>query len=150
MTKTFRAKLGGAAGKLPMLEVPFDVKATFGKARAPVVVTVNGFSFRTTVSVYGGKSYVGLRTDYRAAAKVKIGEQISVTLEPDDAPRVVKVPPELAAALKKNKAAQEQWKALSFTHQREHAEAILGAKKDETRIRRVANAIKMLNQKASR
>jgi hypothetical protein len=143
--KTFRARLGGGdAGDIPLIEIPFDVKKTFGKARAPVVITVNGYSFRSTVAVYGGKSLVGLRKSHREAAKVEIGELISITLESDDKPREVEVPTDLATALKKTKGALAKWEKLSFTHQREHVEAIEGAKKPETRTRRIANAMKML------
>ena len=148
MKKTFRARLGGGAkGEIPLVLIPFDVKKTFGKARAPVVITVNGFSFRSTVSVYGGQSLVGLRTDYRKAAKVEIGEMITITLEPDDKPREVAVPKDLAAALKRKKGAAAGWEKLSFTHRREHVEAIEGAKKPETRARRIEKAIEMLEAK---
>src|SRR3954462_6131576 len=103
--KTFRAKLGGRdGGDIPLIEIPFDVKATFGKARPPVVITINGgFSFRSTVSVYGGKSLIGIRRDYREAAKGELGEEVEITLTSDDAPREVEVPKDLAAALRKSK-----------------------------------------------
>jgi hypothetical protein len=34
-----------------LVEIPFDVKATWGKARAPVAATINGHTFRSTVAV---------------------------------------------------------------------------------------------------
>jgi hypothetical protein len=64
------------------VEVPFDVKAEFGRARAPVTATVNDHSWPTTVAVYGGRYYVGLRREVREAAGVKPGDSVSVTLEP--------------------------------------------------------------------
>ncbi len=147
--KTFDARLGGdEGGDIPLVEVPFDVKATWGKARPPVVVTVNGFSFRSTVSVYGGKSYVGLRRDYREAAKVRLGDRITVTLALDEAPREVAVPKDFAAALKGQKGAAERWAKLSYSHQKEHVLAIEGAKKPETRARRIANALQLLKAKS--
>jgi uncharacterized protein YdeI (YjbR/CyaY-like superfamily) len=79
---------------------------------------------------------------------VSPGEMVRVTLEPDLEPRVVEAPAELAAALKKNKQAKAAWEKLSYTHQREHAEAILDAKKPETRARRIAKAVEMLLAKA--
>jgi hypothetical protein len=45
------------------IEVPFDVKAAFGQARPPVRGTVNGTPLRSRLSVYGGRSYLGLRSD---------------------------------------------------------------------------------------
>lgn len=144
--KKFNAKLGGDAGEVPLIELPFDVKAEFGRARAPVKVTVNGYTFATTVAVYGGVSNVGLRKSHREAAGVEIGETVNVTIEPDTSERTVDVPKELAAAFKKDKAAKAAWGKLSFTHQREHAEAIEEAKKPETRARRVEKALEMLKK----
>ncbi|HUS68508.1 MAG TPA: YdeI/OmpD-associated family protein, partial [Kofleriaceae bacterium] len=40
--------------------------------------------------------------------------------------------------------AWERWGELSYSHQREHVEAIEGAVKPETRARRVAAAVKMV------
>jgi hypothetical protein len=51
-----------------MVELPFDPKTEFGRARAPIRGTVNGVPFRSTVAIYGGKAYLGLRKDQRAAA----------------------------------------------------------------------------------
>ncbi|MDB4935111.1 MAG: hypothetical protein JWP87_2083 [Labilithrix sp.] len=130
------------------VEVPFDVKAAFGKARAPVKVTIAAYAFRTTVAVYGGKSYVAMRREHREAAGVEAGQLVQVAIETDREPRVVEVPAELAAALKKNKRAREAWEGLSYSHQREHAEAIEGAKKAETRARRVERTVEMLMGRA--
>ena len=85
-----------------------------------------------------------MRRGHREAANVKLGDPLRVTLELDTAPRTVKVPPALAAALKKNKKAAAAWAKLSYTHKKEHADAIADAKKPETRERRVAAAMAML------
>ena len=49
------------------IEVPFDVRAIFGKARPPIIITIAGYSFPSTVMVQGGKSYVGVRKSHREA-----------------------------------------------------------------------------------
>ena len=134
------------SGEIALIEVPGDVKAIFGKARPPVVATLGKYSFRTTVAVYGGKSFVGVRKSHREAGKLAPGQSLTVRIELDDAPRVVKPPAALAAAFKTSPAALARWNELSFTHKREHAEAIEGAKKPETRARRVARAIAMLSR----
>jgi uncharacterized protein YdeI (YjbR/CyaY-like superfamily) len=97
--------------------------------------------------VYGGKSYVGVRRSHREAAKLAPGQRVRVVIELDEAPRTVTPPKELAAVLAKDKNARAAWEALSFTHQREHAEAIEDAKKPETRARRVEKTIAMLKKK---
>jgi hypothetical protein len=64
------------------VQVPLDVKAIFGRARAPVTVTINGHSWPSTVAVYGGRSYIGLRRELREAAGIEPGDTVTVTLEP--------------------------------------------------------------------
>lgn len=142
--KTFKAKLGGDTGEVPAVEIPFDVKATYGSARPKVCVTVNGVTLRTTVAVYGGVSYIGFRKEIRDAAGIEIGKTITVTIEPDTAPRIVDVPADLQRALAKNAAARKMFESLSFSHRKEHAQWVASAKKEETRARRVARVIEML------
>ena len=146
--KRFKAKLGSEGPGSLFIEVPFDVKAAFGKARPPVKVTVNGHTWRSTVSVYGGRAYLPVRKSNRDAARVTVGDVVSVAIELDTDARTVEPPEELARALAKNARARAGWARLSYSHKREHAEAIDGAKKPETRARRIAKAIEMLVARA--
>ncbi|MBI3269336.1 MAG: DUF1905 domain-containing protein [Planctomycetes bacterium] len=146
MKKTFRGVLGTDDPGSLFVEVPFDVKAVFGRARPPVKVTIGKHTWRSTLSVYGGKSYVGVRKSNRDAAGVTVGERVTVTIESDDEPRIVTPPPELAVALAGDARAAAGWARLSYTHQREHADAIAEAKRPETRERRVARALEMLRR----
>ena len=145
--KSFRAKLG-AKGHLLFFEVPLDVRKEFGKARPPVKVTINGYTYRSTVSVYGGKYYLPVRQERRDEAGLKGGDIIDVKIALDTEPRTVTPPSELSAAFKKSATAKVQWEKLSFTHKKEHADAILQAKKPETRARRVEKTLQMLAAKA--
>ena len=138
--KTFKAKLTADSGGL-FFQVPFDVKATFGKARAPVRVTLGKYSYPSTVAVYGGKYYVPVRREHREAAKVTPGKTLSISLALDETKRDVKTPSDLARALKDRAGGGEHWQKLSYTHRREHVQAILEAKKPETRARRVSKAV---------
>jgi hypothetical protein len=72
--KRFSARLG-AEGHTLFFEVPFDVKQEFGKARPAVKVSVNGYSYRSRVSVYGDKYYLPVRSERREAAGVKQGHR---------------------------------------------------------------------------
>jgi hypothetical protein len=141
-TKTYKVTLvrDGATCFVP---VPFDPKPVFGKVRAPVVITLNGYSYRSTIASMGGVVAIPLRKSHREAAKLEGTETLSVTLEADEAPRLVEPPKDLVRALKANKAAWTAWQKLSFTHQREHVEAIASAKAPETRARRIAKAVVM-------
>ncbi len=148
--KRFCASLDTEAGStFTYVEVPFDVKAVFGKGRPPVRVTLNGYQYRSTLASYGGVHYLGVNQTVRAAANVKAGDRVVVTLEADEAPRVIKPPADLARALKASPAAQARWQQLSFTHQKEYVEAIEDAKKPETRLRRIEKIIEQLAGKSS-
>ncbi|HEX4351250.1 MAG TPA: YdeI/OmpD-associated family protein [Polyangiales bacterium] len=140
MKKTFQAKLGSDRNP-NLIEIPFDVRETFGRARPAVRVTLDGITFPSTVAVYDGKSYLGIRKDRRDAAGVETGDTVKITMELDDAPRVVTPPPELAEFLSKHKTARAAWDALSFTDRKERALAIESAKKPETRARRLQKTI---------
>ena len=132
------------AGPAGYIELPFDPKEVFGKVRAPVRVTLNGYTFTTTIAAMGGPPCIGMRTSHREAAGLQGGERLDVRVELDTCKREVKPPADLVKALEAAPPAWERWRELSFTHQREHAEAVEGAKKPETRERRIANAVAML------
>ncbi|HKX32812.1 MAG TPA: YdeI/OmpD-associated family protein [Blastocatellia bacterium] len=131
-------------GSMCFVPVPFDPKAVFGKVRAPVKVTLNGYTYRSTIAAMGGEICIPLRKSNREAAGIEGGETIDVKIELDTDKREVQAPDELIKALKAKPPAWERWQELSFTHQREHVEAIEGAKKPETRARRIESAVHML------
>lgn len=85
----FEVTMAGSAGGP---KIPFDVREIFGQAKPPVLVTVNGFSYRSTVAVYGGEYYVPLKKANAEAAGVVGGEAVTVTVERDERPREVGVP----------------------------------------------------------
>ena len=137
----FTARLE-ARGAGSLVEVPLDVRALFGQARPPVRATVNGHSFQSTIAVYGGRYYLGLNREVRAAAGVEVGDLLSVDLERDEDERTVALPGDLEAAL--DGPARAAFDGLSYTHRREYVRWIEEAKREETRKRRVARAVEML------
>ena len=144
----FKAILGGEDGEAPTVELPFDAKERFGKARAPVRGTVDGTEFRTTVAVYGGRHLIGFNRELRERAGIAIGDEVDITIDRDDEPRTVEPPPALAAALTDDGNAREAFDRLSYTHQREYAEWIAEAKREDTRARRVARTLELLRETA--
>jgi hypothetical protein len=137
----FKATLE-ARGAGRLVEVPLDVRALFGQARAPVKATVNGHTFRSTIAVYGGKYYLGFNAEVRAAADVEVGDVLTIDLECDSEERTVEVPRDFEEAL--DPATGATFDNLSFTHRREYVRWIEGAKREDTRSRRLAKAIEML------
>jgi hypothetical protein len=134
-------------GMMCAIPVPFDPKPVFGKTRAPVKVTLNKYTFRSTISKYGEDHWIPFRKSNREAAGLEGTETLKVTLELDEDKREVTPPADFVKALKKAKA-WDAWTSLSFTHQREHVEALEQAKKPETRVRRLEKSVEMIAGKA--
>ena len=92
-----------------------------------------------------------LRRYVQAAAKLN---ESGVPGRPRPASRTPKkepaVPAELAAALKKNKAAAATFENFSPSHRKEYIEWIVEAKRDETRQKRLAATIEQLTAGKSR
>jgi uncharacterized protein YdeI (YjbR/CyaY-like superfamily) len=80
----------------------------------------------------------------REAMRIAIGDRIVVKLELDTAERVVDVPDELSRALRKDPDAKRVFDGLAFTHRREYAQWVAGAKKEDTRVSRVEKTLAML------
>ena len=123
--------------------VPFDPKAVFGKVRAPVKVTLNGYTYRSTIASMGGVTCIPLRKSNREAAGLEGGETIDVTIELDKDVREVKPPADFIGALKSAPPAWDRWHELSFTHQREYVESIDSARRPDTRARRIERAVRL-------
>ena len=115
-----------------------------GAKRFPVVATVNGYTWRTSVARMGGEFLVGLNREVRDGAGVQVGDEAEVTIELDRAPREVEVPEALAAALATDPQAAASFDLMAFTHRKEYARWIAEAKQAETRQRRVAQALEMI------
>ena len=145
-SRTFRTTIV-RDGSICFIPLTFDPKAVFGKVRAPVTVTLNGYTYRSTIAAMGGPPCIPLRRSHREAAGLEGGETLTVRLDLDDEPRVVKPPADLVEALEAAPGAWERWRALSYSHQREHVEAIEQAKKPETRTRRIENAVRALGRR---
>jgi hypothetical protein len=128
-----------------LVEVPPDVLAALGPRKRPAVrVVINGVELRTTLAVYGGHSYIGIRREIRDAAHIAPGEEIELSVELDEQPRTVDLPSDLAAALEADPEAQHIFEGLSFTNRKEYVAWVVGAKQPATRQRRVAEAPALL------
>lgn len=147
-TQTFKTKLLKGDGDTTGFVIPDRVVEAFGQGKKPkVTVTINGkFSYPNTVAVMGGQYMIGISKERRKLAGVEGGEMITVTLELDTAPRVMEVPPDLAKALSKDKAAKAHFATLSYSNQRRHIDPINEAKSPETRERRIAKSVALFHE----
>jgi hypothetical protein len=125
--------------------VPADVVESLGKGkRPPVRVTINDYTYRSTVAAYGDVFMLPLAAEHREAAGVAAGEELEVDVELDTAPREVAVPSDFAAALDAEPAARRTFDSLSYSNQNWHVLSIEGAKTDETRQRRIEKSVATL------
>jgi hypothetical protein len=140
---TFETTLS-AFGNNTGIEVPTEAITRLGAGKRPaVLVDVNGYRYRSTVGVMGGRALVSVSAAIREATGLKGGDAITVTLTVADTPRAVDVPADLQRAFKANPKAREFFGTLSNSVQRYHVDTINSAKTDETRARRVAKAIEL-------
>lgn len=122
------------------------IAALGGRKRPPVIVTMNGFTYRSTVAAYGDVYMLPLSQERRAAAGVAPGDVVEVTLELDTAPRTVELPDDLAAALAAQPGARAAFDALSYTARKEHVRQVTEAKAQETRERRITKIVAGLSE----
>jgi len=129
-----------------MVVLPPEVAARLGgRARIPIHGTINGTPFRGSTMPQGdGTHCVGFRREIREAAGVRAGEKVVLEIARDDAPRTVEVPPDLAAALDASAELRQTFEAMSYTHRKEYVQAVLEAKKPETRDRRIAKTLEAM------
>lgn len=139
MAVTFTTTIRG--GTAVGIEVPAERMAELGPARRyPVVVTVNGYSYRSSVTWYQGAFMIAFSAEHRAAAGLLDGGEAEVTLEHDDQPRVLELTDEFEAALR-DAGAYDAFRALSYSKQRQFGEPWMAAKSQETRDRNLAKIL---------
>ena len=141
----FRTTVLQAGKTATGIEIPDDVVAALGSGKRPAVkVTINGFTYRSSIATVSGKSMVGVSAENRAGAGVAGGDEVDVDIELDTAPREVTLPEDLAAALAAEPKARETFEKLSNSNKGWHVLQVTGAKTDETRQRRIAKSIETL------
>lgn len=130
-------------GNHASLEIPDKNLAEIGgNRRAPLKVTINGYTYQSTATGVDGKCMVVFPMRDREAAGAKAGDMVTVTLELDDGYRQVEVPTELARALVEN-GLSETFHNLTYSKRKEFARQVNEAKAEETRKRRIE---KILNE----
>jgi Bacteriocin-protection, YdeI or OmpD-Associated/Domain of unknown function (DUF1905) len=147
VAKKYKVEIAGDTNSaMCCIYAPFDVEKEFGtRGRVPIRGTLNGKPYRSSLMNMGDGHMMPVRKSLQQACNVKAGDVVPWTVEHDVDERTIEAPEPLVDEFKKNKAARETWDKLSFTHKREYAEWLTGAKKEETRERRITKAIEMLS-----
>jgi hypothetical protein len=127
------------------IEVPEKVvEALGGGGRLRVRATIGGHTYPTTVARMRGAYLFPVSADVREKTGLVAGDRVEVSLELDTGPRELTIPDDLAAALKRDRAAKKAFDGLSYTNKKRHVLAVEGAKTEETRRRRVAKVLEAL------
>jgi hypothetical protein len=143
----FRTTLLLAGKTATGMRVPDEVVEALGAGkRPPVRVTINGYTYRNTIAVYGDEYLVGVSAEHRAGAGVEAGDEVDVDIELDTATREVTIPADLASALEADPAARRTFDGLSYSNRNYIVSQVEGAKSDETRQRRIVKSIEALRE----
>ena len=144
---TFKTTLLQGGKTATGIKIPPEIIETLGAGKKPPInVSINGFTYRSTVAVMGGNYMVGVSAENRAGAKVNGGDKIEVTIELDTEPRELDLPVEFKKALDKNAKAKKAFESLSYSRKQVHVVPIAVAKTDETRQRNINKAIDILSK----
>ncbi len=144
---TFRARIELAGKTATGIEVPAAVVAKLGSSRKPAVrVTINSYTYRSTVALMGGRFMLPISAQVREASGVAAGQQVNVEIELDTAPREVEVPADFGRALSRDAAAWRFFEGLSFSIKQRVVLSIEAAKTPETRELRIAKAVSSLRE----
>ncbi|QFU90261.1 YdeI/OmpD-associated family protein [Amycolatopsis sp. YIM 10] len=147
----FRTKIELGGKTATGFAVPAEVVEALGSGKRPAVtVTIGDYRYRSTVAVMGGRYLVPLSAENRTAAGVAADDEVEVDLVLDTKPREVEVPPDFAEALAAEPAAQAFFDGISYSDKRWHVLSVEGAKKPETRTRRIEKSVSMLKHGRAR
>ncbi len=143
----FRTTIVQSGATATGIPIPDEVMQALNAGKKPPVrVSLNGYTYRSTIATVDGAPMVGLSAQNRQAAGVAGGQEVDVDVELDTAPREVDVPVDFAAALDGEPAARATFDGLSNSNKKWHTYQIETAKTDETRQRRIAKSIEALRE----
>jgi hypothetical protein len=136
--KTTIMQVGNNTG----INVPPEVIEKLGGGKKPaVVVTLNNYSYRSTVAVMGGRYMISLSAENRKNANVKGGDELEITVMLDTEARTVDLPSDFKKGLDNNKQAQMAFEKLSPSKKKAMVVSINEAKTEETKFKRIEKAI---------
>ena len=143
----FKAVLQSGEGGGVYIPFPYDTMKEFGKGKVPIKCTIDGEAYRGTMVKYGTPFHIIIVLKaIREKIKKGAGDKVDVWLTEDKEERKIEVPSDFIKLLRKNKI-EAQFLKMSYTHQKEWVLWVNDAKKEETRLRRMENAVEKLKEK---
>ena len=128
------------------VKFPYEVEELFGTCgRVPVLATFDGEPYRGSLVKMGMDCHLLLvLKDIRQKIGKQAGDLVQITVELDDQMRFIEIPRDFQTALDDNAKANEVFKKISYSHQRDYVLWIEEAKKETTRQRRRLKAVELL------
>ena len=127
------------------IEITESQLAELGGGKRPlVVVTINGYSYRSAVGKMKDKFMISLSAENRKKANVSGGDELEVQVELDTQPRIVEIPKELDRELDKSPGCREKFEKLAPSKKKAMALLVSSARSDETRNRRIQKILSEL------
>jgi len=145
----FKGQLKEAMGKGgAYIEIPFNVEEVFSAKRVKVKATFDDIPYRGSIVRMGTECHIiGVTKDIRKKINKDIGDYVEVTVEKDDEDRVIEIPKDFKIRIEEFNKIHDFWNSLSYSNQKKYVSHIESAKKEETRKKRIDDAINKLINK---
>jgi hypothetical protein len=136
----FQGKGGWTYARIP--EIIQDKNAHFGWVK--VRGSIDGYEFNKyhLMPMGNGKLFLPVKAEIRKKINKKEGDTVRVILYPDNEP--LEVPAEMLLCLRDEPAALRVFNSLSESEQKFYINWIYSAKKEETKVERLARSINRL------
>ena len=143
LLEKFQGKGGWTYARIP--EIKPDKKAHFGWVK--VRGTIDGYEIRKyhLMPMGDGRLFLPVKAEIRKKINKKEGDMVHVILYPDNEP--LEVPEEMLLCLQDEPAALKFFHSLSESEQKYYMQWVYSAKKDETKVERLAKTIDRLLKK---
>lgn len=129
------------------IPVPERIIEELAGGRRPLVtVSLNGYTFQTSLGTMSGQVLIPVSGIVRGAAGIEAGDRLDVEIELATKPAPVAVPQDLQAALAAEPDANAFFAGLTASQKRGYTEWIEQAKKPETRRRRLEATLDSLRE----
>ena len=144
-TQRFKTTLA-ESGPRTFIPLPFDPNDVWGaKQRHYITGTINGCKLRGSLDSNGTQYFLPLGAAWRRDNGLEAGAEVAVVLSPEG-PQSEGLSPDVAAALDAEPQAKAFFESLPTFYRKNFIRDIESAKRSETRSRRIAEMVRLLNE----
>lgn len=134
------------AGSRTFVPLPFDPNDVWGaKGRHCLAGTIGGRCWRGTVTDFGGKSGLPVGPTWLRDNGLAVGDEVRVEVKPEG-PQSDAGAEDLVAAFAANPESRAFFDSLTSFHRKNYMRWIDGAKRPETRAKRIADMMRKLKE----